>query len=75
MAKLTLKGARVNAGYTQKVAAKHLGVTNKTLCNWENGVSFPNVLQVDKICKLYGVSYDNLIFLPKNPLKAEEQGE
>ncbi len=71
MIKLTLKGARVNAGYTQKKAATSIGVSNKTLCNWENGISTPNVQMVERLCVLYGVSYDNLIFLPANPLKAE----
>lgn len=68
MVKITLKAARVNAGYTQKEAAELLGVSNVTLCNWENGVSFPDAQQIQKICELYGVSYDNLNFLPNNPL-------
>lgn len=65
MAKMSLKAARVNAGYSQKEAANKLGVSNGTLCNWENGKSFPNVEQVDRICKLYGLTYDDIIFLPK----------
>ena len=68
MLKLTLKAARVNAGYTQKEAAEKLGISNATLCNWEKGLSMPNIQQVQKICELYGVTYDNLIFLPDNPL-------
>lgn len=68
MIKLTLKAARVNAGYTQKEAAEKLGVSNVTLCNWEKGVSYPDIQQVQAICELYGVSYDNLIFLPDNML-------
>lgn len=71
MIKLTLKGARVNAGYTQKEAAKVLNVSNKTLCSWENGTTTPNIHRVEQLCDLYGISYDNLIFLPLNPLKAE----
>lgn len=73
MMKITLKAARVNAGLTQKGAATRLGVSNKTLCSWENGVTIPNVQQVDSMCDLYGVAYDNLIFLPNNPLKAEQR--
>lgn len=65
MIKLTLKAARVNAGFTQKEAAEKLGISNVTLCNWEKGVSFPDAQQIQKICELYGVSYDNLIFLPQ----------
>lgn len=69
--KLTLKAARVNVGYTQKEAAKELGVSNVTLSNWENGTAFPDIQQVEKLCELYGVSYDNIIFLPNNPLKGD----
>ena len=66
--KISLASARVNAGLTQKEAAETLGVSNKTLCSWENGKSFPDALQIEKICELYGVPYDNIIFLPSNPL-------
>ena len=68
MSRFTLKAARVNAGLTQKEAAKKLGVSNKTLWSWENGVSMPKADKIDAICALYAVSYDNLIFLPSNPL-------
>ena len=71
MVKITLKAARVNAGLTQKKAAERLGVSNKTPCGWENGVTTPNVQYVNALCEIYGVSYDNLNFLPDNPLKAE----
>lgn len=68
MARMTLEAARRNVKLTQKEAADRLGVSNATVCNWEKGVSFPNVQQVEKICELYGVSYDDLIFLPSNPI-------
>ena len=71
MIKISLKAARTNAGYTQKEAAKLLGVSNVTLSNWENGISFPDAQQIEKICKLYGVSYDAINFLPNNPVKPE----
>lgn len=66
--KITLKAARVNAGLTQKEAAEKLGISNTTLCSWEKGLSMPNIQQVLKICELYKVDLDNLIFLPDNPL-------
>ena len=71
MAIFTLKGARVNAGLTQKEAAKDIGVSNKTLSSWERGTSVPNIQQVDALCKLYGRTIDEINFLPTNPLKAE----
>lgn len=70
MQQLTLKAARVNAGYGQAEAAKLLDITPKTLSYWENGKRFPTVDMVAKICELYHVHYDDLIFLPKASLKA-----
>lgn len=62
--KMSLACARVNRGLTQKEAAKMLGVSNKTLCKWENYLAYPNVKYVDAICKLYGLCYDQIVFLP-----------
>ena len=66
--KISLASARVNVGLSQKAAAVKLGVSNKTLSKWENGEAFPDALQINKICELYGVPYDNIKFLPSNPL-------
>lgn len=68
MLKISIKSARVNAGYSQKDASSRLGVSNKTLSSWENGNTVPKANMIDKICRLYKVEYDNLIFLPNNPL-------
>lgn len=62
MQKLSLKAARVNAGYSQKKAAELLGISNKTLCSWENGKTFPDQPMIEKICALYGVTYDMIDF-------------
>lgn len=69
--KISLGAARVNAGFTQKEAAEKLGVGNKTLGSWENYQSFPGADMIPKICELYGLPYDHINFLPKNPLKAD----
>ena len=71
--KISLRAARVNAGYSQKEAADLLEVSNKTLGNWENGITFPSADKIIAICNLYGVSYDNLNFLPTDSLKANSQ--
>ena len=68
MVKMTIKAARINMGLAQKAAASEIGVSNKTLSNWENGKSFPNVQQIEKLCDVYNVTYNDLIFLPNNPL-------
>ena len=61
---ITLKAARVNKGLTQLEAAKLLKVSKETVGNWERGKSYPNMKNIKEIEKIYGVSYDNLIFLP-----------
>lgn len=67
MAKMTMRAARVNAGYDQKTAAKALKISNKTLCAWETGRSYPKVDKIPQICSLYGVCFDDLIFLSDKP--------
>ncbi len=62
MEKISLAAARVNAGYSQKGASEKLGVSNKTLCSWENGRTFPDQPMIEKICALYSVSYDFIKF-------------
>lgn len=64
--KLTLKAARQIKGLTQEKAAEAIGISVETLSNYERGKSFPDVLALKKIEKVYGVSYNNLIFLPSN---------
>ena len=68
MLKISLRAARVNAHLSQKEAAVRLGISNKTLGNWEKGITFPPADMIQAICDLYGVSYDNLNFLPTNSL-------
>ena len=62
MDKMTLKALRINKDYTQKVAAEKMGVSQKTLSSWENGITFPNQKQIETICEVYGTSYDYINF-------------
>lgn len=64
MLKISLAAARVNKGLTQRDVAEKLRISTKTLVNWENGITFPTIERVYELCELYGVSVDNLIFLP-----------
>jgi len=63
---ITLKAARVNKGLTQEAAGKLLGVSLYTISNWERGETFPDAVQILKIQDVYGVRYDDLIFLPES---------
>ncbi len=62
--KVTLKVAREMNGYTQAEAAKKLGISADTLRNYERGKSYPDIPVLRKIEGIYGIKYDNIIFLP-----------
>lgn len=62
---MTLKALRINNQMTQVEAAGKLKISVDTLSNWENGKTFPDVMQIKKIEDLYGVSYQDIIFLPQ----------
>ena len=64
---ISLAAARVNAGLTQKEAAKALHITVQTLVNWENNKSEPKISQARKLSELYQVPLNN-IFFPKYPI-------
>lgn len=63
MLRMTLEAARRNKRMTQTEAASEIGVSVSTLKNWERGKSFPKQPQIERICDVYGTSYDDLIFL------------
>ncbi len=59
---VSLEAARINAGLSQKEAAKQVGVNVGTLSNWENGKTAPDIDKFRKLCAVYGCPAD-LIFL------------
>ena len=62
---ITMKAARVNRNLNQAEAAKLLGISRKTLQNYEAGISFPDVPVLKRIESLYKVSYSDIIFFTK----------
>ena len=65
--KITLAAARVNAGLTQKEAAKLLNLTPATLQNYESGKTTPSWETARKIEAVYKFPLD-FIFLPSPSL-------
>lgn len=59
---VTLKAARINKGLTQVEAAQKLDISPDTLGNYERGNSFPDVLMIRKLEKLYEVEYKDIFF-------------
>ena len=62
--RFTLKTAREMKRYTQEEAAKRIGVGVDTLGNYERGKSYPDIPVLRKIEEVYGIPYEQLIFLP-----------
>ena len=62
--KMTLKTARVAAGFTQAQVAEKLDVTSASLCHWEKGNRMPRVTTFFRLCELYKVKPTDII-LPK----------
>lgn len=54
--KISIKGARVEKGMTQKQAGDAMNVTKETISNWERGITAPTAPQLLKLCDVYGVS-------------------
>lgn len=53
--KWRLVACRVQNGYTQREVADHIGITEKTLINWESGKTAPNMEKAQMLSELYGI--------------------
>lgn len=61
--KITLKAIRANANLTQAEVAKKLDISPSTWSKWENGKSYPDVVEIEKIEKLFNIGYSDIKFL------------
>jgi len=48
---MTLREARLKAGYTQQILADALGVTRQAVSEWERGLSVPDVNMAKRIAQ------------------------
>jgi transcriptional regulator with XRE-family HTH domain len=60
---ISLKAARVNAGFTQSYVAKKLKKNKQTIVNWENGKTPIDMANFSILCSMYKINKD-FIFLP-----------
>ena len=61
MAKVTLAGARVSAGLTQKELAEKMGVSRDSVIKWESGkteIRTPNLIL---FCQMKGFDKDDIL--------------
>ncbi len=78
--KWRISACRVNAGYTQKEVSKLVGVSEKTVVDWENGNTAPKMESAQKLSELFMVPLAYMDFTKEGnrvPLKDRklEDGE
>ena len=58
--KITLKAARVNAGFTQEEVARMMHRTKQTIVNWESGATEIKFHDLQRLSELYDMPIDFL---------------
>lgn len=56
-----LKQQRLQKNLTQAKLAELLGVSIKTISNWENGRNYPDIASLITLSNLYSISLDQLV--------------
>lgn len=56
-----LKQARNEQKLTQENLAEQLGVSRQTISNWENNRSYPDIINLIALSKIYNISLDELL--------------
>lgn len=64
--KITWKAARVNAGLTQSEVINKMNINKGTLINYEKYRTIPDINVAVALASLYGMSVDDIIFLPSD---------
>lgn len=57
---ISIKAARVNAGYTQQEAAKALGKSKNTIISYEAYTTSPDVQTAQAMAKLYNMPVEEI---------------
>ena len=57
---MSLKAARVNAGYTQEEVVTALNMSKTTLINYEKYRRKPDIETAQRIASFYGMSVDDI---------------
>ena len=55
-----LKDVIKSQGFTAKEVAEKLGVQDRTISNWNNKVSYPNVHQFNQLADILGIGFPEL---------------
>ena len=61
-----LRAAREDADITQREAGEAVGTTQQQINKYENGLQDMSITRLMQFCKLYNVSADYILGLPKD---------
>ena len=59
---ITIKAARVNAGYSQAEVGKEVGKTKNTIASYESYTTVPDIKTAQAIAELFGMTLDDIIW-------------
>lgn len=68
-----LKQLRIESGLTQTYVGAKLNIGNKTISDYERGISEPDTTVLKELARLYGISIDEL--LDNDPINSTTSGE
>jgi len=68
-----IKKLRKNKGWTQEQLAKHLGVSQKVVCDYEREVRKPPIERLPKIAAVFDISIEELIETKELKLNGAEK--
>ena len=67
-----LSKLRKGLGLSQEELAEMLGVSRQAVSKWETGQSAPDLVNLVRLCRLYGIPADELLETGLSPSSAEE---
>ena len=70
-----IASARREKGLSQKELAEKLGVTNKAISRWETGRGYPDIEIIPELCRVLGISVQELLDGERIPEPAEPEQE
>ena len=59
---ISIKAARVNAGYTQAEVAERINKTKNTIASYEAYATYPDVKTAQAMAELFGLPFDDIIW-------------
>lgn len=73
--KLKLRACRAQAGYSQSEVANFMGVSSKSIVDWENGFHSPTMEKAQKLAEIYNIPLERMDFTKEGnrALTAEER--